>query len=581
MEKNQVIVRDLSVNFDLPQSDLPDNVFTKAMNFTCERGRFVATKMSWPAPVKSEKGPWDTTPAVFLNIISGQTKGQAYFLASGLTKDYVFDGSSWVDVTSTDKVSGSINSESNLWTTCKLGFNILVSNSEFFPEVWSGQFGESLRSLPFSTTETFKQRGIKCKAIRSHKNFLFALNLTEKGEEFPYSYRWSHPADENGLPFSWDEFDLSTLASKESVGGDYGVIVDGLSLRDSFCIYTERAIHILDYTGDEFVFRRRLLTTSYGCLSQNCVVEAENLHYVITASDIIVNDGTSVQSLLTNHLKTAYSSVSQRYFANSFAVVNPAKTEIWFCFPEGNYEFPSLAIVYNYVTKQFGLTRLYSKNNGIGVMSSICFNSILANAYPWDDLDTYFSTWDDWNLPVDTNQFFTGSGVDGEASTGPIFGNTDVWDNSISSPLQTDLFCIGPTFSFIEQLDGKRRTGASSESAYRIVTLFEKTNWALEGQVIVKTLTRIYPNISVTGSHTKVDGTEVIDAGQAKIYVGAHDFNGSAIRWNEPILFDPINDRKIDVRATGELLAIRFEFRGFYSVDFYGFTAEYTLNGVR
>lgn len=516
--------------------------------------------------------------AKFYNIMFGQTKEQLYFLASSLQKDYLFDGSSWIDMTSTDKVAGSINSELNLWTTCKLGFNIVVNNSEFFPEYWTGEFGTLLKSLPFSPTKTFKEKNIKCKAIRSHKNFLFALNLTEQGVEFPYSYRWSHPADENGLPFSWDELDLSTLASKESIGGDYGVIVDGLSLRDSFCIYTERAIHVLDYTGDEFVFRRRLLTSSYGCLSQNCIVEAENLHYVMTQSDIIVNDGSSVQSLLTNNLKAFYKNISQRNYKSSLAVANPFKTEIWFCFPEGDYLFPSAAIVYNYVTKKFGLTRLTSKANGLGAMSSICFGSTIPSAYPWDNLDTYFSTWDTWVLPTESSQFFTGIGYDGEISTTPHTTTTDHWDNAIASPLSTDLFCIGPAFAYIEQLDGSHNTGSTIGP---VVALFEKTNWAINGQIDVKTITRVYPALTVKDSRVKVDGTIESVPGTALLYIGAHDYNESTIRWNAAISFDPIADRKIDVRATGELLAIRFEFRGYESVEFYGYDIEYTLNGTR
>jgi hypothetical protein len=577
MEKKVAVIQNMSVNLDLPQCDLPDNVFTRAINFVTINSKLTATKESVSAPKLSKRGSWAPIPNsdLFLNIVSGQRNNQHYFLVSGLQSDYVFDGASWLAITSTDKDSSSVNSRHrNLWTTCKLGFNILVNNSEFFPEYWSGSFGELLKALPFSPTATFKSKNIKCKAMRSHKNFLFALNLTEQGVEYPYSYRWSHPADENGLPFSWDELDLSTLASKESVGGDFGVIIDGLSLRDSFCIYTERAIHVLDYTGDEFVFRRRLLTSSYGALSQNCIAEAENVHYVITASDIIINDGTSVQSLLTSRLKTIFSNISQKNYKNSFAVVNQYKTEIWFCYPEGDYIWPSAAIVYNYTTKQFGLCRLASYSHGLGSMSSICFGIMIPNAYPWDDLDSYFSTWDTWSLPIDSSQNFQGIGYVGEPAMPGVATFTDVWDNT-NVPLKTDLFCIGPEYSNIEQLDGRRASGNSSEgSVSNLVTFYEKTNWALDGQLQVKTITRVYPKVSAIP-------TTPVAFGTAYLFVGAHDFNGSAIRWNDPILFNPLTDRKIDVRATGELLAIRFEFQGYDEVEFYGYDVEYTLNGVR
>jgi hypothetical protein len=575
MQNQITLVNDLSVNTDLPQCYLPDNVFTRAINFVNINGMLVGTKESVFAPKKSLKGPWEAIPSSVINIVAGQIRNQFYFILSGIDKDYLFDGSSFLDITSVEKAAGatSASDDKNLWTTCKSGFVTVINNSEYFPEYWSGQYGDLIKELPFSPTKTFKQKNIRCKSIRSHKNFLFALNLTELGVELPYSYRWSHPADTNGLPFSWDELDLSTLASKESIGGDYGVIVDGLSLRDAFCIYTERAIHVLDYTGDEFVFRRRLLTSSYGCVSQNCVVEAENLHYVITQTDIIVNDGTSVQSLLTGKLKALFNNLSQRHFKNSYAVVNPAKTEIWFCLPEGEYVFPSMAIVYNYVTKQFGLTRLISKQFGIGTMSSICFGVTVPNAYPWEQLDSYFDMWNHWSLPLELGQTFQGIGFDGEPPMPSVAAFTDVWDNANTSLLKTDFFCVGPVMSNIEQMNGVRNYRVEGPGhLLPIVTIFEKTNWALSGQVEVKTITRIYPDLTIV---------ENLGPGEALLYLGAHDFNNSSIRWNAPVTFNPVTDRKIDVRVTGELLAIRWEFRGYEEVVFYGYTVEYTTNGTR
>ena len=696
MEKKSLHITNLEVNTDLPGCELLDNVFSKAINFRPVDGKLVGTKVAMEAPFKADYEAWilylwATVPIEPLNIVAGQRGDQFYFLVSGKAGDFVFDGSSWVQITSAERVLNSVGSDVNLWTTTKLGFNLIVNHSEFFPEYWSGQFGDALKPVAFSPTKTFQQQGIRCKAIRSHKNFLFALGLNERGVDFPYSYRWSHPADINGMPFSWDEQDLSTMASKESVGGDYGVIVDGLSLRDSFCLYTESSIHVLDYTGDEHVFRRRLLTSSHGCLATNCVAEALNVHYVMTKKDIVVNDGTSVSSLLTSRLKKVYANLSQRFFEASFAIVNHATNEVWFCFPEGNYEFPSAAIIYNYVTKQLGFTRLtnalsvdtnvvsippdivgwfegtevlttgqrgiwvetkfpqrfkigdgttpwtsltydvrripivygedvidtaawwasngatvltngqrsiesdtgeWKQGNGadtwaalsyeainfptvssgssldvsIGRMSSICFGAQLPAAFPWRDLVGHFDSWGNWQLPIVSEQLFVGSGVDTEV---PVVAatSTDTWSPSNSAALLSGLYGVGPSISRILQIDG---SNIVSSQAMPLVVLFEKTNWALDGQIEVKTLTRVYPSCSAVGS-----------LGEAKLYVGAHDYNGSPIRWNEPVTFDPISDRKIDVRVTGELLAIRFEFRGYDEVEFYGYDVDYTLNGKR
>lgn len=73
MEKKTVLIKDLLINFDLPQCNLPNEVFTKAINFTCVNGKFVTTNESAPAPVASEKGPWSPLPtgltAVYASLL--------------------------------------------------------------------------------------------------------------------------------------------------------------------------------------------------------------------------------------------------------------------------------------------------------------------------------------------------------------------------------------------------------------------------------------------------------------------------------------------------------------------------------
>lgn len=361
MEKKSVQIRNFGINFDLHHWDLPNETFTACDNIRIVDGKVIAAN----SPINI----WAPEPATGATSIVYVQRGELHFyVVSGEHGSYCYDGNTWQDISSTDRAAaGSFSTNGPQWTSCRLGFNTIFNLPQHFPEYWSGNSGDKMKALPFSPTKTWKQMNYRAQVIRSHKDFLFALNLTENGVDFPYSYRWSHPADINGLPFTWDEMDLSAIASKESVGGDYGVIVDGLSLRDSFCIYTERAIHILDYIGDEFVFRRRLLSASHGLIAVNCVVEAVGRHYFITENDIIVNDGNSLASLLTGRLKSVFDNINQAYYKNSFVVVNPISTEIWFCIPETGWEYPSLAIVYNYVTETFATRKLISYNESAAV----------------------------------------------------------------------------------------------------------------------------------------------------------------------------------------------------------------------
>lgn len=90
MEKKTVLIKDLSINFDLPPCNLANEVFTKAINFTCVNGKFVTTSMSAPAPVVSEKGPWAALP-------TGATATGATAIALSLL--YHFDSYPFVEET--------------------------------------------------------------------------------------------------------------------------------------------------------------------------------------------------------------------------------------------------------------------------------------------------------------------------------------------------------------------------------------------------------------------------------------------------------------------------------------------------
>jgi hypothetical protein len=529
MEKKQLQIRAFTINKDLHPWDLEPSVFNSATNFRLVDGKAIAANghtAVWPVAPNSK----------FTSLVHMQRNELHYYVLSGGLNTCLYDGSTWSDISSADRVAaGELSSNQLQWTSCKLGFNIVINSSQHFPEYWSGNNGEVMQPLNFTPSKTWKQMNYRATVLRSHKDFLFALGLVEDGVEQPNAYRWSHPADTNGLPFTWDEMDLSAIASKESISGDFGAIVDGLSLRDSFCIYTERSIHVLDYAGDEFVFRRRLLSTSHGVQSPNCIIEAVGSHYFITENDIMVNDGNSLSSLLTNKLKSVFNNISTSYFKNNFACANQITNEAWFCLVEKGYEYPSIAIVYNWVTETLALRDITS-SSAKGTLACITFGPDLPDPLPWDTRPT------DWANYSHTD----------------IEGNVSNWWNySGYSPYTNTFFGIGPSYTQIQKIEGAR-TG--------VTTVLQRDSLALEGHINVTTLTRVYPHIT--------------SAGPVTFQFGSHDFNSSSIRWKPAIVFNPLTDRKIDIRTTGELQAWKITSVG---TDFQmsGIDFEYTINGVR
>ena len=199
--------------------------------------------------------------------------------------------------------------------------------------------------------ETWDDVGNSCRRILcSHKNFLFALGMQEGPDEYRDKVWWSHPAEPNGRPFSW----RPTSEQPDSIAGWVnlgrgGSIVGGESLRDSFVIYSEQAINVMDFTGDALGWRRRTVSSAAGLASSEALVEVQGTHFFVSPGDIQTFDGNSIGSIMHNRLRKRFaSSMNVEKLGNSWAAHNPTFNEIWFAVPETATMVPQIAYAYNY-----------------------------------------------------------------------------------------------------------------------------------------------------------------------------------------------------------------------------------------
>lgn len=496
---------------------LPPNAFTSGRNFRLANDIVFAyngTTDLWTPVTPFNAG--------FIEAV--KSGSDTFYLIAGRSAVYAFDGLAFFDVTSTAGYSALGIDDELLWQSCKVGVIPVLNNRQHYPEFWAPQStSQILQPLPFDSTNTWQDKGFHAKLMRAHGNFLFALGLVEGGIELPNMYRWSHPADINGLPFSWDEADLSTLASKESIGGSSGSIVDGKSLRDAFAIYSQNAINILTYTGDEFVFARREMSSSYGLLSRNCVVEVQGSHIFLTDGDILVNDGNSLRSIIHNKMrKKLVSSISTENFERSFAIANYAKKEAWFCITEEDTELPTLAFIYNWEEDKISLRDLDGKT------AFLTYGPKLSQPLTWNNM-TF--TWQEWS---------------------------DSWDSNSNTPFTNILIGVDRTTSIVN-------TPEINNSDYN--TVLERTDLILEDAREITSIIRVYPH--------------VICDGPVLIRFGSQDFTGGPVRWKDEVSFNPNTDRKIDVRTTGALHAWRIQSVGTAQFSLSGIDIEYINNGRR
>ena len=253
----------------------------------------------------------------------------------------------------------------------------------------------------------------------------------------------------------------------------------GESLRDSFVIYSEDAINVMDYVGDALGWRRRTVSSSADLVGKEAVVEVKGIQYFISRSDIMMFDGNSMQSLLHNRLRTRLAaSINSDTRHRSWAAHNQTFNEIWFAVPEALAEFPTAAIVYNYRDNTLAIRDLEKE--------------IKHGQFGDEPSDTGNLTWDTM-----TNEWDADRGSWGMAGERPFKG-------ALLGVTGTQMVDVDPGFS-------------ESADDTRTPTVITRQDLPIGGHEANTTITRIYP---------LVEGTAPLE-----IRVGSAQRAGGPIRW--------------------------------------------------
>lgn len=269
--------------------------------------------------------------------------GARYWIYAGAGKIYCVNGGSHTDLTRNP--GGDYTATANAWTSCVLGgvpiFN--AGNTTDVPQSWDLNIANNFAALANWPASTY------CKAMRSYRNYLVALNITKPAGALPFTVKWSHPADPGTVPTSWDETDPTVEAGEQPLSRGQDVIVDGLQLRDVFMIYKESSIWRMRYVGGSYVMAFEQVLGQSGALARNCIIELDGVHCVLTGSDLIVHDGNAPTSVLDKKArKHLFASIDPTNYQASFLFKNPFLNEVYVCYPQGGSTVPDKALVWNY-----------------------------------------------------------------------------------------------------------------------------------------------------------------------------------------------------------------------------------------
>jgi len=367
------VVKDLSVH------DLPPNVWTDALNVRFRNGfaqQFLGHGAAYGTPAVI---PQHVLP---LNVVN-----QRYWLYAGAQKIYAVtvSGGSAVHTNLTRQTTGNdvnYTGVANQWTSTLLsGIPIFNAGNEIDPpQRWNLNIANRMVTLDNWPANTY------CKAMRTFKNFLVALNVTKGGQNYPYMVKWSAPADPGAVPITWDPTDATQDAGEQDLAESNGRIIDGLQLRDFFMVYKEDSVWRMSYVGGTYVMAFQKVLGISGALNRNCIVELDGIHFVLTGSDAIVHDGQTATPILDEVARLAlFQEIDQQAIDKCFVFKNPYLNEVFVCYPTIGNTVCNKALVWNYRDKTVTYRTLPNLNHAnYGTVDASLSDSWDADGDPWN-----------------------------------------------------------------------------------------------------------------------------------------------------------------------------------------------------
>lgn len=304
-------------------------------------------------------------------------------------KIYKYDGGTTDNIT---RVSGGDYTSDNQWNGCILHGVVILNNGEDAPQKLF-ESDANCTNLIYDGVTDWETQDYKAKVIRSHRNFLFALNVTDAGARYRTMVHWSSPAVPGSAPSSWDYTDQTELSNRRVLSQTNGEVIDGLTLRDDFFVYKEDSAYVFTFTEDPtFVFSSRSLFLDRGIYAQDCVVDIGGEHFVVGDGRVYIHDGTTPRDVLYGrNAKALFGSIDQDNYQRTFCIHNRSAYEVWVCYPEAGVSVPNKALVYNYLENTWSPPRdipsIYYAALGVKVASSVSDYWDYESVMTWDAED--------------------------------------------------------------------------------------------------------------------------------------------------------------------------------------------------
>jgi len=433
-------------------------------------------------------------------------------------KIYVTDGSTYWDIT---PVAGITGGEAGFWCGTDLNGVPVLNNGVDSPIWWNGDTGAPMTTLPDWPVDT------TCKSIRAYKYHLVAMNITDAGgDAIPHRIMWSSAADPKTIPQSWTP-EPGNDAGNNDLADNLGGIVDGGNLRDSFIVYFQHASILMQYVAGQYVFTFRGLFETLGIQAINCWTEIKGTHIILADDDVIRHDGQKFESIADARIRNyLFSGITPDNHTLCCVVGRTEIDEVMICVPVINYDYLTVALLYNYRDDVWGVRTLpdvaYVTN---GIVPQGAFDGTWDGAIPIWQLDPRW------------------------------------WNEANYSITSDNILMCDPAGQRLLEVDA-----SPEEDGEPLSSFVERLSWSIHDESEVwenKLIQSIYPHITGTVGDT------------VTCRVGVQVSMGDPVDWGPRIPFTIGGRPKVDNLKHGRFLSLRFESEGGESWNIHRIGIEY------
>jgi len=442
-----------------------------------------------------------------------------------------------------------------------------LSSDTFFRELYPKA------GSPAGVTSTWGDGGTTwtCATLRPFGDYMIAMNMTEGAGAFPSRVRFSDPVTSGQPALNWDASDTTNSAGFVDLAQLEGGIVDGLSLRNQFIIYSHHEAWLMELVGGQFIFNFRRLFADEGVLGINCVAEVGDYHYVFGRDDIYRHNGTQKESISDGRVRDfIFNNMAGNFKHASFVFHDPRFSKILFCYKsvDSNTAWSesthcNKAAVYDYVNNTWSFMDLPNVVSAASFVSTsnLTYETVAGLSYEnvggtYDatitgkqDGTVFFNSLTHIETPADANAY--------PAASADVY-----YDRTHNSALALDTILsassvISPLETKMNALPILERTGIDLDEA------------GLETRRY-KSLSALYPQM-ISSTNSTVNFS-----------VGAADLPNNAPNYTTTYPFNPDTEYHLNTRASGRYLSYKLETSN-VSTDFEltGIDAEFLTTGKR